>query len=53
MVSRVILTEELTFSGRVGERVASKGVTVVDDGTLENRRGSITVDDEGQLPKMS
>ena len=35
------------FSGRVGERVASKGVTVVDDGTLEDRRGSLNVDDEG------
>ncbi|AZV93102.1 metalloprotease TldD [Kerstersia gyiorum] len=35
------------FAGRVGERVASKGVTVVDDGTLEGRRGSLNVDDEG------
>ncbi|MGH1578183.1 metalloprotease TldD [Planktotalea sp.] len=35
------------FSGRVGERVASKGVTVLDDGTIPNRRGSITIDDEG------
>jgi TldD protein len=35
------------FSGRVGERVASDGVTVVDDGTLPGRRGSINVDDEG------
>ena len=35
------------FSGRIGERVASKGVTVVDDGTLESRRGSLNVDDEG------
>ncbi len=35
------------FSGLVGERIAAKGVTVVDDGTLENRRGSLTVDDEG------
>lgn len=35
------------FSGRVGERVASKGVTVVDDGTIEGRRGSLNVDDEG------
>ena len=35
------------FSGRVGEQVASKGVTVVDDGTLQDRRGSITIDDEG------
>ncbi len=35
------------FSGRVGETVAAKGVTVVDDGTLENRRGSLSIDDEG------
>ena len=35
------------FSGRIGERVASKGVTVVDDGTLVNRRGSLNIDDEG------
>ena len=35
------------FSGRIGERVASRGVTVVDDGTLTGRRGSLTVDDEG------
>src|SRR5512134_137335 len=35
------------FSGRLGERVASRGVTVVDDGTLPDRRGSLTVDDEG------
>ena len=35
------------FSGRIGEQVAAKGVTVVDDGTMEDRRGSITIDDEG------
>jgi len=35
------------FSGRIGETVAAKGVTVVDDGTLENRRGSLSIDDEG------
>jgi TldD protein len=35
------------FAGRVGERVASPGVTVVDDGTIEGRRGSLSVDDEG------
>jgi TldD protein len=35
------------FSGRVGKRVASKGVTVIDDGTLPDRRGSLNVDDEG------
>jgi TldD protein len=36
-----------TFSGRIGEQVASKGCTVVDDGTLADRRGSLSVDDEG------
>jgi TldD protein len=35
------------FSGRVGERVAAKGVTVVDDGTIAQRRGSLNIDDEG------
>ena len=35
------------FSGRLGERVAAEGVTVVDDGTLPGRRGSLNVDDEG------
>ncbi|WP_194098088.1 metalloprotease TldD [Marivivens aquimaris] len=35
------------FAGRIGEQVAAKGVTVLDDGTIPGRRGSITVDDEG------
>jgi TldD protein len=35
------------FSGLIGERVAAAGVTVVDDGTIPDRRGSLTVDDEG------
>jgi len=35
------------FTGRIGERVAAPGVTVVDDGTLDGRRGSLTIDDEG------
>jgi TldD protein len=35
------------FSGRVGQRVAAKGVTVLDDGTISDRRGSLNVDDEG------
>lgn len=35
------------FSNLIGERVASKGVTVVDDGTIPDRRGSLSVDDEG------
>ncbi len=38
---------ESAFSGRIGERVAAKGVTVVDDGTIADRRGSLTIDDEG------
>lgn len=36
-----------TFSGRMGEQVAAKGCTVVDDGTMADRRGSLSVDDEG------
>jgi TldD protein len=35
------------FSGRIGTRVAAKGVTVVDDGSILNRRGSLSIDDEG------
>lgn len=35
------------FSGRIGEKVAASGVTVIDDGTLADRRGSLNVDDEG------
>ena len=35
------------FSGRIGERVAARGVTVVDDGSIGQRRGSLTIDDEG------
>lgn len=35
------------FSGRIGEQVAAKGVTIVDDGTIAERRGSLTIDDEG------
>ncbi|USQ13165.1 metalloprotease TldD [Legionella lytica] len=35
------------FSGRIGQQVAAPGVTVVDDGTLKDRRGSLTMDDEG------
>jgi TldD protein len=35
------------FAGRVGERVAAQGITVVDDGTIDDRRGSLNLDDEG------
>ena len=35
------------FSGRIGERVGAKGVTVVDDGSMHERRGSLSIDDEG------
>lgn len=35
------------FSGRVGEQIAAKGVTVIDDGTIADRRGSLNIDDEG------
>lgn len=41
------------FSGRVGQRVASKGVTVIDDGTLEGRRGSLNIDDEGNASQRN
>jgi TldD protein len=42
-----------TFAGRVGERVAAKGVTVLDDGTLADRRGSLNVDDEGHATQRN
>ncbi len=35
------------FSGKIGQKVASSGVTVIDDGTISNRRGSLNIDDEG------
>jgi TldD protein len=38
------------FSGRIGERVAAPGVTVIDDGSIKDRRGSLNVDDEGNVP---
>ena len=41
------------FSGRVGERVAAEGVTVVDDGTLASRRGSLQMDDEGNATQCT
>ncbi len=42
-----------TFSGRIGQRVAAPGVTVLDDGTLPDRRGSLNVDDEGQATQRN
>ena len=41
------------FSGRIGERVAAKGVTVLDDGTIQDRRGSLNVDDEGNTSQRN
>jgi len=41
------------FAGRLGERVAAPGVTVIDDGTLPHRRGSLTVDDEGNRTRRT
>jgi len=41
------------FSGRIGQRVAAKGVTVLDDGTIADRRGSLNVDDEGQASQRN
>ena len=41
------------FSGRVGERVAAKGITVIDDGTIAERRGSLNVDDEGNATRRT
>ncbi|WP_084824820.1 metalloprotease TldD [Lampropedia cohaerens] len=41
------------FSGRIGERVAAKGVTVLDDGTLAGRRGSLNIDDEGHATQRN
>ncbi len=41
------------FSGRIGQRVAAKGVTVLDDGTIADRRGSLNVDDEGHATQCN
>ena len=41
------------FSGRIGERVAAPGVTVVDDGTIAQRRGSLNIDDEGNTTQRN
>ena len=42
-----------TFADRVGQRVAAKGVTVVDDGTIADRRGSLQMDDEGNATQRT
>jgi TldD protein len=41
------------FAGRIGERVAAKGVTVLDDGTIADRRGSLNIDDEGNTSQRN
>jgi TldD protein len=41
------------FSGRIGQRVAAKGVNVLDDGTISDRRGSLNVDDEGNATQRN
>ncbi len=41
------------FAGRIGQRVAARGVTVLDDGTLPDRRGSLNVDDEGNASQRN
>ncbi|MDT7833814.1 metalloprotease TldD [Aquabacterium sp. OR-4] len=41
------------FSGKIGQRVAAKGVTVLDDGTIPDRRGSLNVDDEGHASQRN
>ena len=41
------------FSGRIGQRVAAKGVTVLDDGTIADRRGSLNIDDEGHATQRN
>ncbi|MGC4367762.1 metalloprotease TldD [Hydrogenophaga sp. R2] len=41
------------FAGRIGQRVAAKGVTVLDDGTIADRRGSLNIDDEGHVSQRN
>jgi TldD protein len=41
------------FSNRIGERIAAPGVTVIDDGTLKDRRGSLNIDDEGNATQRN
>ena len=42
-----LIEKNFAFHNLLNQRVASEGVTIVDDGTLNNRRGSLTIDDEG------
>ena len=46
-------TGSSAFSGKIGKRVAAKGVTVLDDGTIADRRGSLNVDDEGNTSQRN
>lgn len=39
------------FSGMIGKQVAARGITIVDDGTIMHRRGSLSIDDEGNVPE--
>jgi TldD protein len=41
------------FSGMIGQQVAAKGITIVDDGTIVDRRGSLSIDDEGNAPEKT
>ena len=41
------------FSGMIGSQVAAKGITIVDDGTIADRRGSLSIDDEGNAPEKT
>ncbi len=41
------------FSGRIGERIAADDVTVIDDGTISDRRGSLNIDDEGNVTQRN
>lgn len=45
--------ESSAFTGKIGERVAAKGVTILDDGTIPDRRGSLNIDDEGNLTQRN
>ncbi|MGE4597200.1 MAG: metallopeptidase TldD-related protein, partial [Methylophilaceae bacterium] len=41
------------FSNKLGEQVAAKGITIIDDGTIENKRGSLNIDDEGNATQKT